>query len=303
MSCYISDIFPCLGTHLTITFHVGKSFQCMTLQHQLERCKEDIARRDQTIYQLTQENQRLKDQNAKLSESRNKEQTQRKKRNLALQNDVKVIASIVADRSPPQIYSYALDFNHPHNKTVTAAIYTDMCGAHGNKMEYTEEEVQGGCAVYFKSKKKDEQKKINGTFEKHRAQCRSNYRKSQVLEERRKAINDPNMPFTNEEKQLGYDILSLGAAGVSSDEDSDAEDVTDRRKRKRPDSASRVRRIKDFTWQSSRFVEMKNKVDDFYVNSVAKPPHLRVRDTRVRDATGPVSNRKPTKNVKAWMLK
>ncbi len=287
------------------------SFQCVTLQEkllkatdQLERFKEDIAKRDQTIYLLTQENQRLKDQNAKLCEAKNKEQTLRKKRNLALQNDVKVIASIVADRSPPQIYSYALDFDHPHNKTVTATIYTDMCGAHGNKMQYTEEEVRGGCAIYFKSKRKDEQMKNNGTFDKHRAQCRSNYRKSQVLEERRKAINHPDIPFDSEEKQFSYDILSLGAAGVSSDEDSDVEDLNiDRRKRKRSKSAGRVRRVKDFTWQSTRFIEMKNKVDDFYVNSVAKPPHLRVRDTRVRDANGPVSKREPPKNVKAWMLK
>ncbi len=64
----------------------------MNATNQLEKCKEELAKRDQTIFHLTQEIQRLKDQNSKLAESNLTAQSQRKERNLTLQSNVKVAA-------------------------------------------------------------------------------------------------------------------------------------------------------------------------------------------------------------------
>ncbi len=201
------------------------------------------------------------------------------------------------------MYYYDLYFDHPLNNTVTDAIYTEMFGLSGGKLEYTEEVCRAGCGLYFTSKKKDYQKEINGTKKKHRAQCRSTARKSKKLEERKQAFRHSDFELSSEEKQFGQDILSLGMAGVSSDEDSisDDEGPIDRRKRKR--SACKVRRVKEFYWQSARFVDMKDKMDNFFINNIAKAAHLRLRETRVRDASGPVSDRKPPAKAKGWMLK
>ncbi len=275
----------------------------MNVTNQLEMCREDIAKWDQSILQLTEENRKLKDENLKLSESSLELQVQRKKRNLTLQNNVKVIASKQSDRG--NVYFYDLSFEHPLNKTVTDRIYTEMVGDVGGKIDHTEDEVRAGCALYFKSQRKDEQKKIKGTFKKHRAQCRSHQRKLKKLDERKKAINDPRITLTSEEKQFGLDILSLGLEGVSSEEDpsSDEEDPIDRRKRKRSDSASRVRKVKEFYWQSSEFINIKDKVDDFFVNSIATSAQKRVRWIRIRDVTCLESDRKPPAKVQPWMLK
>ncbi len=275
----------------------------MNVTSKLEICKNDIAKKDQTIFQLTQENHRLKDENAKLSSANDMVQTKRKKRNLTLQSNVKKIVANQAGLG--NVYFYDLSFEHPLNKTVTDKIYTDMLGEGGGEIGYTENEVRAGCALYFKSQKKDEQKKTKGTFQRHRAQCRSNQRKSRKLDERKIAMNNPQITLSSEEKLFGQDILALGIEGVSSEEDpcSDEENQSDRRKRKRSDSVSRVRRVKSFYWQSPCFVDIKEKVDSFFLNSIATTAQKRVRWTRVRDITCPISDRKPPANVQPWMLK
>ncbi len=73
-------------------------------------------------------------------------------------------------------------------------------------------------------------------------------------------------------------MVSLEKDIISSDE-SDDECDTDRRKRRKTED--HPKKVKEFYWASDEFVAIRNKLDDGFMEVIAKPQHKRGRVTRM----------------------
>ncbi len=266
----------------------------MEMTAQLEKCQKESSQKDQVIFQLTEQNHRLEEQIRQMCLS--SQQKNKTKRDPSLQANVKVVVAI--ESALGNTFDYSLPFDHPVNQKTTECVIKELKKNGGCK--YLDQEITSACATYFANQKKDVQRQINGTKGKHRSINRSNNRKRKKLDERELAVNDPRVNLTPEERQLGQQVIKLGMAGVSSDEDSEDEDgPSDRRKQRRGD---KVLRVKEFSWRSSQMATLIDKLDTGFIQDVASPAMKRGRYTLIRDSTCTMSERKPPKNVEAWML-
>ncbi len=218
------------------------------------------------------------------------------KKDKHLRQSVKLLAESQAHLG--NSYNYSLSFDHQANQNITDKIKADILFL--NKDE-KEGDIVSMCRKYFTNQKKDEQRKMNGTYDKHRNSNRKRNAKQKILDERTLAAYDVRVDLTPEERAKAQYMVGLGKEVVSSDE-SDDECDTDRRKRRKTDD--QPKKVKEFFWASDEFVTIRNKLDDGFIEVVAKPQHLRRRVTRIRDSSCSVSNRPaPTKEGCSWMLK
>ncbi len=258
---------------------------------QLEKCREESSKKDQLISQLTQQNHRLEEQIRQMCQ---RESSERKtKRDPTLQTNVKVVVAI--QNAMGNNYDYTLPFLHTVNQTVTDNVINELNKNGGGQL--SDQDITSACATYFTNQKKDVQREINGTKGRHRGINRSNRRKRKKLDERTLAVNDPRVNLTPEERQLGQQVVNLGMAGVSSDEDDD--NGSDPSDLKRPE---KVWKVKEFSWRSSKMGAIVAKLDTGFVEDIASPATKRARRPFIRDSTCVVSDRRPPKNVEAWML-
>ncbi len=268
----------------------------MKITNQLEMCQAESSQKDQIITQLTQQNQKLEEQIREMSWGSGKS----KKSDPTLQSNVKVVVNI--QRALGHVYDTALPFSHPVNQVITDSVLAEL-KKNANVSQYSDQDMIRACATYFANQKKDFQRILNGTKEKHKTTCRRNNRKRKKLEERKLALSDSRVILTPEERELGQEVVNLELDGVSSDEDpsEDESDSSDLRKQRRV-SGGKVRKVKSIPWRSKKMTAIIGKLDSGYLQDVASPASRRGRWSLIRDSSCPVSDRKPPENVKAWML-
>ncbi len=274
----------------------------MKVTAQLELCQEESAKKDQLISQLTQQNHKLEEQ---IREIKGKNQTttpQKTKTDPSLQTNVKVVISIKS--AVGYAYDHTLSFEHPMNQGITDYVIEELKkNTGGGQCKYSDQDITRACAMYFANQKRDSQRKVNGTFNRHRSTCKSNNRKRKKHEERTQTLKDSRVSLTKEERQLGQQVVDLGIDGMSSDEDpcEDENDPSDLRKKRRgPDQ--KMWKVKEYPWRSTKMTTIIDKLDKEFIENVASPAMKRARWTVIRDSTCTVSDKKPPQNVQAWML-
>ena len=266
----------------------------MNVKAQLEKCQEESSLKDMTITQLTETIQKLESELRQLKNSSQEQSDQKKDKHL--RQSVKLIAE--SQSHVGNSYNYSLSFDHRANQNITDKIKADIIFLNPKE---SVEDILSSCRNYFTNQKKDEQRKINGTFDKHRNNNRKRNAKQKKLEERTLAAYDLRVDLTPEERAKAQYMVGLEKDIISSDE-SDDECDTDRRKRRK--TVDQPKKVKAFYWASDEFVTIRNKLDDGFIEVIAKPQHKRGRVNRIRDSTCPVSDRPaPTKDGCSWMLK
>ena len=230
------------------------------------------------------------------------------KKEKSLRKSVKLV--IASQDSLGNSYNYSLNFDHPSNQNVTERVKTDISYLNSKKDEgqnhavYSMEYVTLSCKKYFTNQKKDHQRKVNGTFDKHRNICKSTQRKKKKLDERTLAAYNTRVNLTPEEREKAQFMMGCGADIISSDESESEGDSTDGRKRRK--TVGQSRKVKEFYWASEQFMTIRDKLDDGYaeVLASARQRKLKTKDTLVRDSTCPISDRPPpSKEGCGWMLK
>ncbi len=290
--------------------------QLRTKTESLEKCQQELHKKDTVIKEQSETITKLQNQVANLevrlsaaSTPRSSRQKQCIPRNLELQSDIRV--SISTQASEGNKYDHSLPFDHSLNREVTRKVCEGYRKLKRDGCRSSEEEMEQYCKTYFRSVKQDKSRKERGLDDAHRRQARSNKRKRTKFEERQAALKVTGS-YTPEELELlelgKFLVDTIGIAGMSSEEDNiDSDDdgintPTDRRKRKAPQSSEKIRRVRKFYWESPQLSTVKRKMDTIYYEECLKPAQRRRRDVRVKDSSCKTSSRPPPKDAADWML-
>ncbi len=278
-------------------------FQCVTLQQklldasaELQKCQEQILEKDHIISNLQHENQRLQDHISQLTKSPSQKAPEKR----TLNRDVRIL--LAEEKKSGNKYFHDLNFDHLANKSVTETVHQNLEDVYRDNCRYSDKEIKDACRTYFINQRRNIKRKADGSDEQHKSSCRSRERKNVKLENRKTALKDDRVDLTPEERRLAQEMVDMGKACVSSEEDpsSDEDDPADRRKRK---VTKRVRKVRELYFESQKMRDLKRKLDTGYWEVCASPFQKRQKWTIIKDSTCTISDRKIPHDVKPWMLK
>ncbi len=194
---------------------------------------------------------------------------------------------------------------------MTSKVQEDKVCANDGVERFPGGDVQDACKNYFNNKKRDEKRKSNGTFEKHRALNRSTNRKRRKLKVRRQvlATKQANLNPAEQWEKAAFALVTVGLDAMSSEEDPNcsSDEEVDMRKLQSRTSNGKHRRVKHRPWINPEVSEIMQALDDGYTKHIATGRQKTLKWKLIRDAScsisdAPVPDKILHNDSAKWML-